>query len=107
MGGAEGQLPVRRSTAGRFAGGGPPAGVRVGACLHVTAETANLVLALHAAGAQVALCAANPLSTQDDTAAALAERHGTEVRPIRAGGPPPYHPNTNAPPPPPPPLPPT
>jgi adenosylhomocysteinase len=57
----------------------PLAGLRVAACLHVTAETANLVRALRAGGAEVALCAANPLSTQDDVAAALVAEHGAEV----------------------------
>jgi adenosylhomocysteinase len=57
----------------------PLDGVRVAACLHVTAETANLVRALTSAGATVALCAANPLSTQDDVAAALTELHGALV----------------------------
>jgi adenosylhomocysteinase len=69
---AAAQMPVLRSIGERFGRERTLTGVRVGACLHVTAETANLVLALQAGGAQVALCAANPLSTQDDTAAALA-----------------------------------
>ncbi len=51
----------------------PLRGVRVGACLHVTTETANLMLALQAGGAEIALCASNPLSTQDDVAAALCD----------------------------------
>lgn len=55
----------------RFTKEKPFQGVRIGACLHVTAETANLMLALKAGGASVALCASNPLSTQDDVAAAL------------------------------------
>jgi adenosylhomocysteinase len=69
---ADGQMPVLRSIRERFAAERPLAGVRVGACLHVTAETANLVRTLAAGGAEVALCAANPLSTQDDVAEALA-----------------------------------
>ncbi len=56
----------------RFEKERPLAGVRIGACLHVTTETANLMEALRAGGAEVALCASNPLSTQDDVAAALA-----------------------------------
>ena len=72
-------MPVLRSIRERFARERPLAGVSVAACLHVTAETANLVRALIAGGAQVALCAANPLSTQDDVAVALAERHGATV----------------------------
>ena len=75
-------MPVLRSLGERFAGEHPLAGVRVGACLHVTSETANLVHALRAGGAEVALCAPNPLSTQDDVAAALAE-DGVEVHAIR------------------------
>jgi adenosylhomocysteinase len=63
----------------RFARERPLEGVRVAACLHVTAETANLARALIAGGAEVGLCAANPLSTQDDVAAALVERHGVQV----------------------------
>src|ERR687890_65016 len=81
---ADGQMPVLRSIRERFASERPLDGVTVAACLHVTAETANLVRALMAGGAEVALCAANPLSTQDDTAAALVERHGAAVY-ARAG----------------------
>ncbi|MGZ4275155.1 MAG: adenosylhomocysteinase [Solirubrobacteraceae bacterium] len=67
---ADAQMPVLRSVRERLAADRPLEGIVVGACLHVTAETANLVRALVAGGAEVALCAANPLSTQDDTAAA-------------------------------------
>jgi adenosylhomocysteinase len=80
---ADGQMPVLRSIRERFASERPLDGVRVAACLHVTAETANLVRALMGGGAQTALCAANPLSTQDDTAAALVERYGAEVHAVR------------------------
>src|SRR3954471_4047771 len=76
---ADEQMPVLRSIRDRLSAERPLEGVRVAACLHVTAETANLVRTLRAAGAQTALCAANPLSTQDEVAAALAEE-GTEVR---------------------------
>jgi adenosylhomocysteinase len=76
---ADGQMPVLRSIRERLAAVRPFAGLRVGACLHVTAETACLVRALEAGGARVGLCAANPLSTQDDVVAALAA-DGTEVR---------------------------
>lgn len=72
-------MPVLAQLRERFARERPLEGVRVAACLHVTAETANLVRALLAGGAEVGLCAANPLSTQDDVAAALRERHGAEV----------------------------
>jgi adenosylhomocysteinase len=78
---ADAQMPVLRSIAERFAGEQPLAGVKVGACLHVTSETANLVRTLRAGGAEVALCAPNPLSTQDDVAAALAA-DGVEVHAI-------------------------
>jgi adenosylhomocysteinase len=76
---ADAQMPVLRSIRDRLAQVRPLEGVTVAACLHVTAETANLARALMAGGAQVALCAANPLSTQDDTAAALVEAFGAEV----------------------------
>src|SRR3954468_21971448 len=76
---ADAQMPVLRSIRARLADERPLDGIAVAACLHVTAETANLVRALIAGGAEVALCAANPLSTQDETAAALAEDFGAEV----------------------------
>ena len=66
-------MPVVRSIRERFARERPLAGVRIGACLHVTSETAALVRTLVAGGATVRLCASNPLSTQDDVAAALVE----------------------------------
>src|SRR5258705_12932586 len=72
-------MPVLREIRARFQRKQPFAGVRIGCSLHVTAETANLVRALIAGGAEVALCAANPLSTQDETAAALAEDFEAEV----------------------------
>jgi adenosylhomocysteinase len=75
---ADGQMPVLRSIRERFAADRPLDGVTVGACLHVTSETANLVRTLAAGGAQVALCASNPFATQDEVAAALAGT-GTEV----------------------------
>jgi adenosylhomocysteinase len=65
-------MPVLRSIRERLAAERPLAGLRIGACLHVTAETACLVRALAAGGAEVALAAANPLTTQDEVAAALA-----------------------------------
>jgi adenosylhomocysteinase len=70
---AEAQMPVLREIRERFANEKPLEGVGIAASLHVTAETANLVRTLIAGGASVALCASNPLSTQDDTAAALAQ----------------------------------
>jgi len=69
---ADGQMPVLRSIRERFAAERPLDGLVVGACLHVTSETANLARTLAAGGAEVALCASNPFATQDDVAAALA-----------------------------------
>jgi adenosylhomocysteinase len=68
------QMPVVQTLKERFAKEKPFEGLRIAACLHVTTETANLVEALGAGGAEVYLCASNPLSTQDDTAAYLASR---------------------------------
>jgi len=68
---AYGEMPVMRQLQQRFAEQRPLAGLRIGACLHVTTETANLLRVLKAGGAEVALCASNPLSTQDDVAASL------------------------------------
>ncbi len=76
---AELSMPVLRQVRERFAAGQPLRGVRVGACLHVTTETAVLMLTLKAGGASVALCASNPLSTQDDVASALVHEHGIPV----------------------------
>ncbi|HLF10278.1 MAG TPA: adenosylhomocysteinase [Gammaproteobacteria bacterium] len=73
------EMPVLKSIAARFAREKPLAGVRISACLHVTTETANLVLTLAAGGAQVRLCASNQLSTQDDVAAALVTKHAVPV----------------------------
>ncbi len=77
---AAGQMPVLAQIRARFAAERPLQGIRVAACLHVTAETANLVRTLSAGGATVALCSANPLSTQDDVAAALVLEDGVQVR---------------------------
>jgi len=76
---AEMAMPVLRQIRERFAREQPLRGVRVGACLHVTTETAVLMLTLKAGGATVALCASNPLSTQDEVAAALVREHGVPV----------------------------
>src|SRR3954453_18351570 len=80
---ADGQMPVLRSIRERFERDRPLAGIRVRAGLHPTAETANLVRTLMAGGARAALAAANPLSTQHDTAAALVERFGAEGPAVR------------------------
>jgi len=77
------QMPVLAMVRERFERERPLADVRVAACLHVTAETANLVRTLIAGGASTALCSANPLSTQDDVAAALVSDDGVQVRAIR------------------------
>jgi adenosylhomocysteinase len=63
----------------RFEKERPLAGMRIGACLHVTTETANLIKTLAAGGAEVAICASNPLSTQDDVAASLCEHDGIQA----------------------------
>jgi adenosylhomocysteinase len=70
---AEGQMPVLRSIRERFEGEKPLLDTQIAACLHVTAETANLMKALAAGGADPRLCSANPLTTQDEVAAALVE----------------------------------
>jgi adenosylhomocysteinase len=72
-------MPVLRQIRERFAKERPFEGVRIAACMHVTTETANLMRALQAGGAELALCASNPLSTQDDTAAALVHEYGISV----------------------------
>ncbi|OGL04248.1 MAG: adenosylhomocysteinase [Candidatus Rokubacteria bacterium RIFCSPLOWO2_02_FULL_68_19] len=76
---AEHSMPVLRQIRERFSKEQPLAGLRVGACLHVTTETAVLMTTLKAGGARVALCASNPLSTQDDVAAALVKEFDTPV----------------------------
>src|SRR5215467_3984563 len=67
----------------RFEREKPLEGIRISACLHVTTETANLMRTLRAGGADVVLCASNPLSTQDDVAAALTARYGVPTFAIR------------------------
>ena len=80
---ALGEMPVLALLQQRFAAQRPLAGVRVSACLHVTTETANLARTLVAAGASVRLAASNPLSTQDDVAAALVAHYGIPTFAIR------------------------
>src|SRR5438105_3782648 len=65
------EMPVLRQIQQRFAKEKPLKGLRIAACLHVTSETANLMATIKAGGAQVTLCASNPLSTQDDIASTL------------------------------------
>lgn len=76
-------MPVVRQLSKEFARKKPLKGSRIAACLHVTSETANLMIALQAGGAEVVLCASNPLSTQDDVAAALVKVHGASVFAVR------------------------
>ena len=73
------EMPVLARIRERFAREQPLKGVRMAGCLHVTTETANLALALRDGGAELRLCASNPLSTQDDVAAALVEEYGISV----------------------------
>src|SRR5919201_5060565 len=77
------EMPVLRAIRQRFAREKPLAGLRIAACLHITSETANLALTLKEGGAQVTLCASNPLSTQDDVAAALAGEYGINTFAIK------------------------
>jgi len=80
---ADQQMPVLRRIRDRFAKEKPLRGITLSACLHVTTETANLMRTLKAGGASVALCASNPLSTQDDVAAALVKYEEIPVFAIR------------------------
>jgi adenosylhomocysteinase len=80
---ADRQMPVLAAIRDRFESEQPLAGFRVSACLHVTSETANLMRALKAGGADIVLCASNPLSTQDDVAAALVEEYDISVFAIK------------------------
>ena len=83
---AERSMPVLRQIRARFAKEQPLKGLKLSACLHVTTETANLMATLRAAGAEIALCASNPLSTQDDVAAHLVRNHGVHVYAIKGEG---------------------
>jgi adenosylhomocysteinase len=73
------EMPVLAQVRDRFATTKPLQGIRMSGCLHITTETANLALALKAGGAELTLCASNPLSTQDPVAAALVKHHGISV----------------------------
>ncbi|MGI8479810.1 MAG: adenosylhomocysteinase [Gaiellaceae bacterium] len=83
IGWADRQMPVLAAIRERFESEQPLAGLRVSACLHVTTETANLARTLQAGGADVVLCASNPLSTQDDVAAALVDEYEIAVFAIK------------------------
>ena len=80
---ADADMPVLASIRERFEAEKPLDGLRISACLHVTTETANLMRTLKAGGADIVLCASNPLSTQDDTAAALVEHYGIRTYAIK------------------------
>lgn len=80
---ADNEMPVLRLIRQRFEQEKPLKGVRIAACLHVTTETGNLMRTLKAGGAEIALCASNPLSTQDDLAAALVKHEGISVYAIK------------------------
>jgi len=88
---AEATMPVLRLIRKRFAQQRPLKGVRITACLHVTTETANLAITLKAGGADVRLCASNPLSTQDDVAAALVQHEGIPTFAIKGEDNPTYY----------------
>jgi len=80
---ADGNMPVLRAIRESFKKSRPLEGLRIAACLHVTSETANLARALAAGGAKVVLCASNPLTTQDDVAAALSKHYGVPTFAIK------------------------
>src|SRR6187399_3401733 len=80
---ADRQMPVLAAIRERFEKDQPLAGMRIAACLHVTTETANLMRTLQAGGADVVICASNPLSTQDDVAAALVDEYGISTFAIK------------------------
>jgi adenosylhomocysteinase len=80
---ADADMPVLASIRERFEREKPLAGMRISACLHVTTETANLARTLKAGGADMVLCASNPLSTQDDVAAALVQHYGVRTYAIK------------------------
>src|SRR6266536_1736007 len=80
---ADRHMPVLAAIRDRFVAEQPLAGYRIAACLHVTSETANLMRTLKAGGADIVLCASNPLSTQDDVAAALVEEFDVSVFAIK------------------------
>ncbi|MEA3305372.1 MAG: adenosylhomocysteinase [Candidatus Omnitrophota bacterium] len=83
---AMGYMPVLKLIRERFRNEKPLKGTRIGCCLHVTTETANLMLTLQAGGAEVALCASNPLSTQDDVAASLVKDYNISTFAIKGEG---------------------
>jgi adenosylhomocysteinase len=93
---AEQEMPVLRGIQQQFGTDRPFSGIRVGACMQVTTETANLMRALQAGGADVVLCASNPLSTQDDVAAALVSHYEIPVFAVKGEDNQTYHNHVNA-----------
>ncbi len=93
---ADHDMPVLKQVRDRFAQTRPLAGLRMSACLHITAETANLARTLQAGGAELVLCASNPLSTQDDVAAALVKDYGIAVFAIKGEDTETYYQHINA-----------
>lgn len=93
---AEQEMPVLRGVYEQFKKDRPFADVKIGGCMHVTTETANLMIALQAGGADVALCASNPLSTQDDVAASLVSHFEIPVFAIKGEDNPTYFKHINA-----------
>ena len=90
------EMPVLRGLAEQLGQQRPLEGIRISGCLHITTETANLARTLQAAGADIVLCASNPLSTQDDVAAALVEKFGIPVFAIRGESTEVYYQHINA-----------
>ncbi len=93
---ADRDMPVLRLIRERFEKSKPLRGIRMGCCMHVTSETANLMRTLKAGGAEVALCASNPLSTQDATAASLVKDFGVPVYARRGEDVPEFYDHLNA-----------
>ena len=90
------EMPVLQELAARFTTKQPLQGIDMGGCLHITTETANLAVTLKKAGANLVLCASNPLSTQDDVAAALVDRYKIPVYAIRGESTETYYQHINA-----------
>jgi adenosylhomocysteinase len=90
------EMPVLQELAARFTTKQPLQGIRMSGCLHITTETANLAVSLKKAGANLVLCASNPLSTQDDVAAALVDRYKIPVYAIRGESTETYYQHINA-----------
>ncbi len=93
---AEQEMPVLRGVQAQFKEDRPFAGLRVSGCMHVTTETANLMVTLQSGGADVVLCASNPLSTQDDVAASLVSHFEIPVYAIKGESTETYHKHLNA-----------